>query len=85
MTHHDMFASGGAANMAKWNYGLMSERLTKDERCLGAGLAAYFVKGVLDRGIPMHTGVNAQELIGGGGPQGVQGLPRRSGGCARNV
>ena len=30
------------------------------------GLAAYFVKGVLDRGIPMHTGVNAQELIGDG-------------------
>ena len=66
MTHDDMFANGGAANMAKWNFGLMAERLTRDERCLGAGLAAYFVKGVLDRGIPMHTGVNAQELIGDG-------------------
>ena len=44
----------------------MAERLTKDERCLGPGLAAYFVKGVLDRGIPMHTGVNVQELIGDG-------------------
>ena len=44
----------------------MGERLTKDERCLGPGLAAYFVKGVLDRGIPLHTGVNVEELIGDG-------------------
>jgi len=66
MTHHDMFEAGGVANMMKWNFGRMAERLTKDERCLGAGLAAYFVKGVLDRGIPMQTGANAEELIGDG-------------------
>jgi 3-oxosteroid 1-dehydrogenase len=66
MTHHDMFARGGVANMVKWDFALMGERLTRDERCLGPGLAAYFVKGVLDRGIPMHTGVNVRELIGDG-------------------
>jgi 3-oxosteroid 1-dehydrogenase len=66
MTHEDTFARGGTANMKNWDYGLMAERLTKDERCLGAGLAAYFVKGVLDRGIPMHTGVDVQELIADG-------------------
>ena len=66
LTHEDMFSKGGTANISKWDFGLMGERLSKDERCLGAGLAAYFVKGVLDRGIPMHTGVNAQELIGDG-------------------
>ncbi|TAL02042.1 MAG: FAD-dependent oxidoreductase [Rhodospirillaceae bacterium] len=66
LTHHDMFERGGVANMMKWDFGLMSERLTKDERCLGAGLVAYFVKGALDRGIPMHTGANAEELIGDG-------------------
>jgi 3-oxosteroid 1-dehydrogenase len=66
LTHEDMFGRGGTANISKWDYGLMGERLSKDERCLGAGLAAYFVKGVLDRGIPMHTGVNVQELIGDG-------------------
>ncbi|MGB8365816.1 MAG: FAD-binding protein [Rhizomicrobium sp.] len=66
MTHHDMFQAGGTANIAKWDFGLMAERLTKDERCLGPGLAAYFVKGVLDRGIAMHTGTNAEELIGDG-------------------
>jgi 3-oxosteroid 1-dehydrogenase len=66
MTHHDMFSRGGSANMAKWDFELMAERLTKDERCLGAGLIAYFVKGALDRGIALHTGVNVVGLIGDG-------------------
>jgi 3-oxosteroid 1-dehydrogenase len=63
LTHHDMFDRGGVANMVKWDFELMAERLTKDERCLGSGLAAYFVKGALDRGIDIHTGANAEELI----------------------
>src|SRR5690606_53104 len=29
----------------------------------GPGLAAYFVKGALDRGIPLHTGVHAHALL----------------------
>src|SRR3546814_7272112 len=41
----------------------MAERLSNDERCAGPGLAAYFVKGALDRGIALHTGVSAEELI----------------------
>jgi 3-oxosteroid 1-dehydrogenase len=66
MSHHDMFEKGGVANIAKWDFALMGERLTNDVRCLGPGLAAYFVKGVLDRGIAMHTGANVEELIGDG-------------------
>lgn len=66
MTHADMYGNGGVANIVNWDYALMGERLMKDERCLGSGLAAYFVKGVLDRGIPMHTGVNVEELIADG-------------------
>jgi len=66
MTHHDMFQAGGTANIAKWDFEVMAGRLTRDERCLGPGLAAYFVKGVLDRGIPMHTGASAEELISDG-------------------
>ncbi len=65
-THEDIFKGGGTANMVQWDYGLMAERLGKDERCLGPGLAAYFVKGVLDRGIPLETGVEVVELIGDG-------------------
>lgn len=66
MTHHDMFAAGGVANMMNWNFALMADRLTRDERCLGPGLAAYFIKGVLDRGIPMLTGTSAEALIADG-------------------
>lgn len=63
MTHEDIFHNGGMANMMQWDYSVMAERLTNDERCVGPGLAAYFVKGVLDRNIPLLTGVNAEELI----------------------
>jgi len=63
MTHHDMFTAGGAANMMKWDFAKMGERLTNDERCLGPGLAAYFVKSALDRGIPLWTETSAEELI----------------------
>lgn len=63
LTHEDIFRGGGMANMMSWDFNIMAERLTRDERCAGPGLAAAFVKGVLDRGIPMHTGVNVEELI----------------------
>ncbi len=67
MTHEDIFDNGGLANMIHWDYSVMAERLAKDERCAGPGLAAYFVKGALDRDIPLHTGVNVEELIVDGG------------------
>ena len=60
------FNAGGAANMMKWDFNKMAERLGNDERCLGPGLAAYFVKGALDRDIPMWTGAAAEELIADG-------------------
>ncbi len=66
MTHHDIFSAGGSANMMKWDFARMGERLTRDERCLGPGLAAYFVKGALDRGIPLWTESAAEELIADG-------------------
>ncbi len=66
LTHDDMFKAGGTANITKWDFAKMADRLTKDERCLGPGLAAYFVKGALDRGIAMHTGADVQELIADG-------------------
>lgn len=66
LTHDDMYESGGTAHLAKWDFGVMGERLERDERCLGPGLAAAFVKGALDRGIPLMTGTEAVELFGDG-------------------
>ena len=66
LTHEDIFSGGGMANMAGWDYQLMARRLANDERTAGPGLAAYLVKGVLDREIPIHTNTNVEELIGDG-------------------
>jgi 3-oxosteroid 1-dehydrogenase len=66
LTHNEIGEGGGVANMIKWDFARMGERLTNDERCLGPGLAAYFVKGCLDRAIPMHTNAEVLELIGDG-------------------
>lgn len=63
MTHDEIFDNGGLANMINWDYSKMAERLSKDERCAGPGLVAYFVKGALDRNIPLLTGVNVEALI----------------------
>jgi 3-oxosteroid 1-dehydrogenase len=66
LTTQDIADKGGLAAMIHWDYALMGERIAKDERCAGSGLAAYFVKAVLDRGVRMETGVNVLELIGDG-------------------
>ncbi|MCT2400236.1 FAD-binding protein [Novosphingobium mangrovi (ex Huang et al. 2023)] len=66
LTHEDIFRNGGSANIRNWDFSVLAERLRKDERCLGSGLVCYFVKGALDRGIPMHTGVEVTGLIGDG-------------------
>jgi 3-oxosteroid 1-dehydrogenase len=63
MTHDEIFDNGGLANMLHWDYSAMAARLEKDERCAGPGLAAYFVKGVLDRNIPLLTGINVEALV----------------------
>jgi 3-oxosteroid 1-dehydrogenase len=66
LTHEDIFHGGGLANMLGWDYELLADRITKDLRCLGPGLAAYFVKGALDRKIPLHTETSVEELISDG-------------------
>ncbi|HET6736315.1 FAD-binding protein [Mycobacterium sp.] len=63
MSHKDMFGAGGIANFANWDFGVMAGRLAQDERCLGPGLAAYFVKAALDRDIPLLTETDVVGLI----------------------
>jgi 3-oxosteroid 1-dehydrogenase len=66
LTHEDIFHGGGLANILGWDYELLARRIDQDLRCLGPGLAAYFVKGALDRAIPLYTNTSAEELIGDG-------------------
>lgn len=65
-THEEIFRNGGTANLRNWDFAPMADRLQKDERCLGPGLVCYFVKGALDRGVALHTGVEVTGLIGDG-------------------
>ena len=65
-THQDIFGGGGLANMLGWDYQLLARRLEADERCIGPGLAAYYVKGAIDKGVDLQTGISAEELIGDG-------------------
>jgi 3-oxosteroid 1-dehydrogenase len=67
LTTQDIADAGGLAAMSKWDYALMGERLARDERCAGSGLAAYFVKGALDHEVPLLIHTGAEELIGDGG------------------
>ena len=66
LTHVDIFGNGGPAKILQWDFSVMAERLEKDLRCLGPGLACYFVKGALDRGIPMYTDTAVDALISDG-------------------
>jgi len=66
LTTQDIADAGGLASMIYWDYELMGRRIANDERCAGSGLAAYFVKAALDRGIPLETGMDVKELIGDG-------------------
>ena len=66
LTTQDIADAGGLAAMLKWDFALMAERMTNDQRCAGSGLAAYFVKAALDRGIALETKTSAEELIADG-------------------
>ena len=66
LTTQDIADAGGLSAMLRWDYALMAKRLENDERCVGPGLGAWFVKGAIDRGIPMETGVSVEELFSDG-------------------
>lgn len=55
LTLEDMGRAGGPGSVQHWDYALMQKRLENDERCLGPALAAYFVKGALDKGVELWT------------------------------
>lgn len=66
LTTQDIADKGGLAAMIHWDFELLAKRMTNDERCAGSGLAAYFVKAALDRGIPLRTGASVEGLVGDG-------------------
>ncbi|MFF3573830.1 FAD-binding protein [Nocardia jiangxiensis] len=67
VTHPEMFAQGGLSNFPNWDMTTIEGRWERDERTLGPGLGASFVKAALDRAIPIYAGTPAEELVTEGG------------------
>jgi 3-oxosteroid 1-dehydrogenase len=66
--HEELYAWGGLAKIASWDWNLLAERVTKDLRAWGAGMMGWFLKAALvDRGIPAHAGCPVRELVAEGG------------------
>ncbi len=63
-THKEMYAWGGLANVTKWDYELLGQRIAADQRSFGPGMMGWFVKAAMvDRGIPAHVETPVRALV----------------------
>ena len=63
VTFEEVSAGGGMASHRQWDHALIAEREAKDVRTFGGSLAGYFLKAVIERGIPIRTETEACRLI----------------------
>ena len=62
--HRELYAWGGLAKVTEWDYELIAERITNDQRSSGPGMMGYFIKAaMIDRGIPAYVETPVRELI----------------------
>ena len=62
--HRELYAWGGLAKVTEWDYELIAERITNDQRSSGPGMRGYFIKAaMIDRGIPAYVETPVRELI----------------------
>ena len=62
--HHEIYAWGGLANVTKWNYELIGERIANDQRSAGPGMMGWVCKAAfVDRAIAGHVGTPVRELL----------------------
>ena len=62
--HEELYAWGGLAKVTEWNYELLGERITSDQRAWGAGMMGYFLKSALiERKIPAFVDSPVRELV----------------------
>jgi 3-oxosteroid 1-dehydrogenase len=64
LTHAEMYAWGGLANVTKWDYELLGQRVANDQRSFGPGMMGWFVKAAMvDRGIPANVETPVRALV----------------------
>ena len=62
--HEEMYEWGGLAKVTTWNFELLGERITNDQRTFGPGMMGFFVKAaVIDRKIPAYVETPVRELV----------------------
>jgi 3-oxosteroid 1-dehydrogenase len=68
ITHDEMFSWGGVSSLTEWDYELLGNRIANDQRTMGPGLAAYFIRAAcVNRKIPAYTETPLRRLIVDGG------------------
>lgn len=66
--HHEIYAWGGLANVTRWDYALIGERITKDLRSAGPGMMGWVCKAAfVDRDIEGRVSTPVRSLVVDGG------------------
>ncbi len=62
--HKELYAWGGLAKVTEWDYELVGQRITEDQRSFGPGMMGYMIKAaMIDRKIAAHTETPVRELV----------------------
>jgi 3-oxosteroid 1-dehydrogenase len=83
LTHNDILEGGGFFAQAGWDKAVMRRRDAADERCMGPGLMAQFLKACLDRRVEVVTDAEVVQLVYQHGR--VEGVRATIGGRAETV
>ena len=64
LLHADLIRFGGLAKVKDWDYEMIAERISNDQRAFGPSMMGYLIKAaMIDRGIPAYIDTPARELI----------------------
>jgi len=64
LLHEEIYAWGGLANVTKWDFELIGQRIVNDQRSAGPGMMSWFLKAALvDRGIAAHVETPVRALV----------------------
>jgi 3-oxosteroid 1-dehydrogenase len=64
ITHDELFAWGGFTGVMRWDFAVLGQRMSEDQRGFGPGLMGWFIKAaLLDRKIPAHLETAVRELV----------------------
>ena len=64
LLHADLVRFGGLAKVKEWDYEMIAERISRDQRAFGPSMMGFLIKAaMIDRGIPAFVDTPARELL----------------------